>query len=443
MWNLAPTGQPDPAVNPRAELLEPPPVEPDVPLAAGPLVVPKPITPISDLPGFPAADSGALPILPFQPDAPAPATADVEPAEPEPEAEPTRAELPPGTTAHEFDPFAPDLFPPTPAPTTPVPPVDEFTIPDEGGPAQASVPAAEAAEDQPTEPEVSSDWEDISDLLGAHPQTVDTGIVSPMPPINEILPSFDGVLSRPSAAPRAPEPAPATAAAAPVAAPAEPPARPADAPIEHSRGDGTATRWLLIVAAVLLAVLIGIALFALGRAVAAGRDTGQAGTAATASHTKAPKVTTSPTPSITPTPTNSPAVPPAGPLPAGQSYQWDLLRGGECINPFTTPWVEEFAVVDCNAQHAAQLVYTAPYSSDPGAAFPGEKQIASQINLLCTKPGIVDLGAAGAYSDVQLVASYPVDQQQWDAGQRNYYCFVTRASGQAFTSSIAGPGPTQ
>jgi hypothetical protein len=36
-----------------------------------------------------------------------------------------------------------------------------------------------------------------------------------------------------------------------------------------------------------------------------------------------------------------------------------------------------------------------------------------------------------------------VNAQQWNTGQRDYYCFATRASGQPLTSSIAGPGPTE
>jgi len=36
-----------------------------------------------------------------------------------------------------------------------------------------------------------------------------------------------------------------------------------------------------------------------------------------------------------------------------------------------------------------------------------------------------------------------VNEAQWNAGQRNYYCFVTRASAGPLTSSVQGPGPTQ
>jgi hypothetical protein len=327
-----------------------------------------------------------------------------------------------------------------------VPSVDEFTIPDEGSSAPASAPAPEpvdaaepAPEPEPEQPaegdHVTSDWSDIADMLGAHPETVDTAIVSPMPPVNEILPSFDAVLPR-ALSQNAPE------AENPAAAQTPPPARPTKAPIEHSRERAPLNRWLLIAAAVLLAILIAVALFTVGRAMAAGRD--QAPAAATRTSTPSPTATTpTPTPTPTPTATDAGALAGSGPLAPGQTYQWDKLRGGECIDPFSSPWAQQFAVVDCNAQHAAQLVYTAPFSSDPSAPFPGEQAIASQVGLLCGKPGVVDLTAAAAYSDVQVVAAYPVTAEQWSSGQRNYFCFVTRSSGQQFSSSIAGPGPTQ
>ncbi|AYG03268.1 hypothetical protein [Gryllotalpicola protaetiae] len=466
MWNLTPTNEPDPAVNPRAEVPEPAFNEPDFPFpSAAPLVVPRPArpliteTPLAEpqaplvaaepqapalvepaAPAFPFSfgDEPALPVPPPAPGVPVadePAPADDQTA-PAPPAALGPAPLPPGTTAHEFDPFAQDIFGSRPSAATPVPSVDEFTIPDEGSPAQASAPAPEAEAAESVAPaadgktQVTSDWSDIADMLGAHPETVDTAIVSPMPPVNEILPSFDAVLPRGLG--QAPDQG--RGAATP------PPARPANAPIEHSRERSPLNRWLLIAAAILVAILIGIALFTLGRSIAAGRD--QAPAAATHTSTPSPKATT-PTPTPTPTQTADQTVAGNGPLAPGQSYQWDQLNGGECIDPFGSPWAQTFAVVDCNAQHAAQLVYTAPFASDPSAPFPGEQAISSQVNLLCSKPGVIDLHAAAAYNDVQVVAAYPVNAEQWNSGQRNYFCFVTRSSGQQFSSSIAGPGPTQ
>jgi hypothetical protein len=187
-----------------------------------------------------------------------------------------------------------------------------------------------------------------------------------------------------------------------------------------------AQRIMLIVAGAMLFVLLLIALFIVGR---------------TAMHPVALS-TPSPSPSrtATPTPTPTATVAATGPQAPGK-HPWDSLRGGECLQPFATAWAESFTVVDCAAPHAGQMVYTGVFSADPKAAFPGADQLASQINVLCSRPGVLNLDAAGQYDDAQLQGSYPVTEKQWKSGQRSYYCFVSRSSGQPITGSLAGSGP--
>ncbi|QPZ37744.1 septum formation family protein [Paramicrobacterium chengjingii] len=139
------------------------------------------------------------------------------------------------------------------------------------------------------------------------------------------------------------------------------------------------------------------------------------------------------TESSTPTPTQS--IPAEGTLPAG-TYAWDQLRGGECLGDYSSPWDEEFTVVDCEGEHDAQLVAVGEMSDAENAAFPGEDELASQIYLKCSDPSVLDLAAAGAYGDVQVQGSYPVTEEQWNDGQRNYYCFVNRSSGDPLTGSL-------
>ena len=144
----------------------------------------------------------------------------------------------------------------------------------------------------------------------------------------------------------------------------------------------------------------------------------------------------SPVASATPTPTPEPtAAQPAG------VHAWDTLFGGECIEPFAGPWAEEFTVVDCAAPHAAQLVYRGVLPGDAAAPFPGEAELASQMNLLCTATGVINLAAVAGMEDLQVQASFPVTEEQWAEGERNYYCFANRAGGEPLTASIAGPGP--
>ncbi|MET1015408.1 MAG: hypothetical protein ABWX76_01235, partial [Leifsonia flava] len=154
----------------------------------------------------------------------------------------------------------------------------------------------------------------------------------------------------------------------------------------------------------------------------------------------APTPTVSATPTPTPTPTPTVAPPVTGPAAAGE-HPWDQLGGTECIDPYAGPWAETFTVVDCAAPHAAQLVYRGSFGGDATTAFPGEEALASQINLLCSAPGVIDLDAAGQFPDLQLQGSFPVTEEQWTSGQRYYYCFVSRSGGEPITASVAGPGP--
>lgn len=133
-------------------------------------------------------------------------------------------------------------------------------------------------------------------------------------------------------------------------------------------------------------------------------------------------------------PTPAASLPSVGPLPAG-TWAWSTLLGGECMQPFDSVWAEEFTVVDCAAAHTAQLVATAEL---PDPSFPGQEALAVSVSSLCQAQGVVDVAAAGTYGDVQVSGAFPVTQEQWDAGERSYYCFVDRAGGGELTGSLAG-----
>jgi hypothetical protein len=200
------------------------------------------------------------------------------------------------------------------------------------------------------------------------------------------------------------------------------------------RGFGTPQKVLAGVGGGLLAVIALIALFLLGT-----RLPDLLG--------PAPAVIASPTP--TPTPTRTPLA--IGPVEPG-TYDWDELLGGECLEPYDAeagPWAEEFTVVDCATPHAAQMVFRAWFPAEPAdpedpdaepvwGAFPGAAALQAQISLLCSAPGVVDLAAAGAYSDAQIQGSYPVTEEQWELDP-SYYCFVSRSSGEPLTASVAVP----
>jgi hypothetical protein len=160
-----------------------------------------------------------------------------------------------------------------------------------------------------------------------------------------------------------------------------------------------------------------------------------------------------PAPAVaTPTPTPTPTMTalPIGPVEPG-TYDWDELLGGECLEPYDAEagaWAEEYTVVDCAEPHGAQMVFRAwfPAEVDPAdpeaepvrPSFPGVDELQAQISLLCSAPGVVDLAAAGVYTDAQIQGSYPVTEEQWDRDP-SYYCFVSRSSGEPLTGSVAIP----
>ena len=51
---------------------------------------------------------------------------------------------------------------------------------------------------------------------------------------------------------------------------------------------------------------------------------------------------------------------------------------------------------------------------------------------------MINIAAAGAFPTVQVQGSYPVTEEQWEAGERRYYCFLSLASGEPITGSLAG-----
>ena len=202
----------------------------------------------------------------------------------------------------------------------------------------------------------------------------------------------------------------------------------AAAPNRHRsrRGSPGARQAALIWTAVgLLALIVLVGLFFLGQRLV---------------DSKVPIAAPTPAPSATPTPTPTPT-PEITAMQAAGVNAWDTLFGGECFEPYVSPWENDFTVVDCAASHTAQLVYRGSFGGDATTVFPGEAALAAQINLLCTAPGILDLSAAGAFPNLQMQGSYPITAEQWTEGPRNYYCFASRASAEPLTATITGPGP--
>jgi hypothetical protein len=149
---------------------------------------------------------------------------------------------------------------------------------------------------------------------------------------------------------------------------------------------------------------------------------------------KAPVVLS--TPSASPMPSSTAKA--VGPV-ANGVHPWDALLGGECLDPYTSPWAEKFPVVDCAKPHPAQMVFRGTFDTTADPSFPGVEKLQAEISLLCAAPGVINLAAAGAYSDAQLQGSYAVNEDEWAQGEHDYFCFVSRSSGQPLTGSVAVP----
>jgi hypothetical protein len=209
---------------------------------------------------------------------------------------------------------------------------------------------------------------------------------------------------------------------------------------------------LLIGGAVAAALAVMVVFFLVGLAVGGGGG-GGAGSGGTASSARtAPASTAAPSPvgSLSPAasspagtpPTDSAAggenlgAAPPGPLAPGV-HDWNALHGGECLSGYSSPWELQFTVVDCSTDHNAQLVSKGAFPEDAATPYPGEPALASRLNLLCTAPAVLNYAAAGELPDVQWQAAYPADDAQWTSGDRSYFCFYSRSSGQPLGGSLA------
>lgn len=125
-----------------------------------------------------------------------------------------------------------------------------------------------------------------------------------------------------------------------------------------------------------------------------------------------------------------------GPVAPGE-HAWDDLLGTECLDPYVSAWQETYTVVDCASPHAAQMVFHGYFGDEAWAPYPGASELQSRINLLCTAPTTVNYPAASQFSDIQVAASYAATEDEWAAGQRDYYCFVSRSSLEPLSMSVA------
>ncbi len=392
-------------------------VDPAAAAAVPPAFPPAPLPPAPAPNPYASAPPFAAPAFPPQPE--------VAPGfPPQPEAAPA---FPFSTEAVPATPPQPEATPAFPfftetAPATPPPSYDQPTQ------AFPYIPAATAPEDTATqampvpgqalEPQAydPNRWlaAPVDAAFGGATEVIEAEIVGIPTPVDEGVPTSaidslfgesafqdynDAIISAPP--PRTPLPPDAAA----------PPREPRP-PLPKVQ------KVLLSVAGGLLAALALVALFLVG--------------------TRLPALMPAAEPIVTPTPT--PTVPAfvLGPVEPGE-YAWDELLGGECLDPWESAWQDRYTVVDCAVPHPAQMLARGEFADEANAGYPGFDELQKRINLLCTAPTVIDYVATGGATDIQVSASFAVDESDWLDGNRTYYCFVNRADGATFTTSIAIP----
>jgi hypothetical protein len=58
------------------------------------------------------------------------------------------------------------------------------------------------------------------------------------------------------------------------------------------------------------------------------------------------------------------------------------------------------------------------------------------VGVLCSLPSVLNFGQANATTDIQVSSSFPVDAAAWATGDRTYFCFVERASGESLPGDL-------
>ncbi len=124
------------------------------------------------------------------------------------------------------------------------------------------------------------------------------------------------------------------------------------------------------------------------------------------------------------------------PAQAPGTWAWDELRGGECLTGFRDAFAEQFQVVSCSSPHNAELLHAELLSRESSEPYPGDPAVLAAARAACDVRDLVNIEVAQEFSDLRTSYSYPVSQDQWDAGERGVYCFVYSESGATFRSSL-------
>lgn len=119
-------------------------------------------------------------------------------------------------------------------------------------------------------------------------------------------------------------------------------------------------------------------------------------------------------------------------------WSWEELRGGECLESFEGPFVEDFEVVACDQPHRAEFHRAALLDDDPAARYPGDQAVRDEARQLCAEWDLDELNDPARYDDLLVVPGYSIGEAQWQRGERLVGCFLYRESGEVLDDQLVG-----
>jgi len=113
------------------------------------------------------------------------------------------------------------------------------------------------------------------------------------------------------------------------------------------------------------------------------------------------------------------------------------LRTGDCFNDPGEATTLVVRGVPCNAAHQSQVVALVQLSNEPGASWPGDRDLAGQSRSVCF--GAASEAVGGNLTDPTVgLSAYVPDRKSWDAGDRRIICVVGRFDKSPITGSLMG-----
>ena len=85
-----------------------------------------------------------------------------------------------------------------------------------------------------------------------------------------------------------------------------------------------------------------------------------------------------------------------------------------------------------------QMVFKGTLSDTDDTGYPSASEFQTQLTALCSAPTAINYKAAAAVTDLQVSFSYPPTSASWIGGDRTYYCFVDRVSGDSLPGDLVG-----